>query len=168
MNRLDTLIKARNLINTGWIQGTLHRRDNGHDAYCMVGAINAATQHNPFKMIVVSNLIRAELPISRITSWNDRWSRNKDDVLRVFDRAIAKEQKRRLRLSWLARRLDAKYGTQQITLDTPPAVVVWDNYTPSSPEPGPKPMPVPPTVPQKDDEDEILAQARGAGMMVRP
>jgi hypothetical protein len=74
----QALIAGRRRIEEGWCQGAMRTREG----VCAVGAIS----YNP-KAVEV--LYRAFGGRSSIPRWNDTPGRSREDVLALYDRAIA-------------------------------------------------------------------------------
>jgi len=101
---LRNLTKARALIESGWVKGTEHRiRYDGTHAYCMIGAIKKADGSGEARAMKIVGDIAAQMfprrnnavlsyGASRIWRVNDSRSTKKDDVLAIFDKAIASLQ----------------------------------------------------------------------------
>ena len=114
---LNVLLKARTIVEHGWCKNQLHSEDEKH---CTIGAIILAiTSENRhldsltkkdqklYRKILTSFVAElpktypryydsfnryAEIPIEQvITSWNDMKSRRKLQVLKQFDKVIAKQ-----------------------------------------------------------------------------
>jgi hypothetical protein len=163
MSKLATLIDARNKIEEGFTHGQLHSRiydyESGKmiDAYCTLGAVKAAAGSNPFRGLPVLNLLRRELfPTHNMDKGDTQFAlyryndtHTKEEVLRVFDRTIKQQIEREHRLSWLARKVEARHNKRRLALDTPPPVI---EYTDSGPEPGDRKSPGPGPGPQPDPE----------------
>lgn len=107
----DTLRAARALIEKGWCQAALARDKTGATvepgseravAYCMMGAIYAATHYTPLTawerhetyMLAKqcrNRLFAANSIQDTLADWNDAPERTQAEVLALFDSAIAEE-----------------------------------------------------------------------------
>ena len=115
----ETLIKARELIQKGWVQGDLYRKINGKMCYCLDGAVAAAHGHErpewghlliPDVHQDLQTLAREALPLVNaiydtttpytendvealpkelIYMYNDNRVVTKEDVIALLDKAIA-------------------------------------------------------------------------------
>ena len=97
---LRDLQVARTKIALGWMQ---HRQQSG-DRYCTYGAIVSATTCNEDRTIAALRELRRAhprrslmrlLPAHAITHWNDHHRRTQQDVVELFDRAIAQRMAHR-------------------------------------------------------------------------
>lgn len=118
MNTLEALKEARRLVEGGWTQRFAARNAAGEScwvdsplavAYCATGAASAATWDDPvadeatlFSAVIealtgaLSDLWEVEIKeydppwnsIEALTRWNDSPGRSKNEVLRLYDRAI--------------------------------------------------------------------------------
>ena len=91
---LHDLQVARAKIALGWMQ---HRERSG-DRYCVYGAILSATSGNEQRTVAALRELRRAhpprslmrlLPARVITFWNDHRLRRQQEVIELFDRAIA-------------------------------------------------------------------------------
>lgn len=87
---IDTLGRARDIIiEKGWCRGNYSDAQGRH---CTLGAVMAATNDGSIYMYDdVINALQESLDNAgsySIVSWNDRPTRRKRDVVRLFDRAI--------------------------------------------------------------------------------
>jgi hypothetical protein len=110
----EVLRTAKSNIEKGWCKGVFAQDAAGNAcyyekgaeiaAYCSLGAIGAATYTNePFQSEeylakreltqrardVVANILKTEHDNASLPTWNDAAKRTKDEVLAVFDQAIA-------------------------------------------------------------------------------
>lgn len=99
----DCLIRTRNLLEQGWTQfvfardaegDALRAMDDNAVAWCVDGALRKACGYgnnyvSTRKML--NELLFDKFPDipHRITFWNDLHTTKKEDVLKLFDRAIA-------------------------------------------------------------------------------
>ena len=95
MTTKEVLVKARTLVEKGWTQGAFAKDDYGYIvkstdpkacSWCATGAIQAVLPKNvPFSdytaLLTVPN---------GIVLFNDNLNTTKEDVLKVFDKAIAR------------------------------------------------------------------------------
>lgn len=116
---LDMLISARDFVESGWVQGTMH---SGH-SHCSLGSIEAAmrkalnqavTLGNPMpwtknslnnrkEAVAFEAALRLNAAISgrkkfhygNIVNFNDNPKTTKADVLKAFDVAISRTRNRR-------------------------------------------------------------------------
>lgn len=99
---IEILKKARELIRAGWAQETfsLHKQDG--ICYCALGAIGPAAGGYPGDGVFVSDgpaypavvVLATALgpsvnPLTSVTVWNDDPKRTQEDVIALYDRAIA-------------------------------------------------------------------------------
>ncbi len=99
-----TLIEARQKISEGWTQGAYARMSNEVDdggrvpvdsplatCWCSVGAVSAVTPSGVYSTPYLAKLREIlDVPtIADIIQWNDDSFRTKEEVLDLFDRAIA-------------------------------------------------------------------------------
>lgn len=100
MNTVDVLKRAKSLIeDKGWTQGALARNRAGahvcpteHTAksFCMLGACYAANPHPAYMANATDELLMAlPKPYFEVEAFNDAPGRTKEEVLAVFDKAIA-------------------------------------------------------------------------------
>lgn len=99
-----TLIEARQKISEGWTQGAYARMSNEVDdggkvyadsrlatCWCSVGAVGAVTPE-AMSSLPALNKIKEVMnwpSTADIIQWNDDPTRTKEEVLDLFDRAIA-------------------------------------------------------------------------------
>lgn len=102
MTKLQTLKTARRLLaDVGWCQFEIRHRDSEEiTAYCAIGALYAATNlefNKDFRSAqrVLENLLPPNgiFRISSVVMFNDDPDRTKDEILDLFDRAIAVVEK---------------------------------------------------------------------------
>lgn len=91
---VKTLKKVRSLLRPGgrWIQGAYHEHRNGHECYCLVGAINevAGTASAAHRLRTARALCHvAGAKGNGLIAWNDRDGRKKREVLELLDTTIA-------------------------------------------------------------------------------
>lgn len=96
---IATLRRARELLAQGWHKGGLYRRPSlfRGAAYCLVGAVETALYgRRPLfgcdddGVDRLACLIKLPGDALDFGAWNDHRARRKDEVLAVFDAAIAK------------------------------------------------------------------------------
>lgn len=93
------LKRAQALIKDGWTQGTFY---NGSGSYCALGAVYAVTSKRenqdsaasigtPYGQSIVDNYLKRSLPegFYSVAAFNDNLKTAHDDVLALYDRAIA-------------------------------------------------------------------------------
>lgn len=94
----DVLIRARALIEQGWVQGHYALAADGREVYpgnkeavcwCMYGALNAADPKRSLKSEYVIDTLADHVPNGMIADFNDKPTTTVADVLAVFDKAIA-------------------------------------------------------------------------------
>lgn len=92
----NVLIKARDLIENGWVRGHYSQRMNGVQCYCAVGAIREVTRNVGLRIAAVEKLAEVVNPAwkgmstAAVTIWNDNVpGRDKRYVIRGFNKAIA-------------------------------------------------------------------------------
>lgn len=98
------LIEARQKISEGWTQGAYARMSNEVDdggkvstdsrlatCWCSVGAVGAVAPHGVDYRATLNKLkeVMGWPSTADIIQWNDAPTRTKDEVLDLFDRAIA-------------------------------------------------------------------------------
>lgn len=100
MNTKEHLIAARAKIAQGWCQKALGRDKYGHavtsldpraESWCVIGALVAAAGRN---VDPVPAAARLELGLTgrAVSRWNDTKGRTQEQVLKLFDDTIAKEE----------------------------------------------------------------------------
>lgn len=85
--KLEAILKrARGFIADGWCQGSMYIGDS----VCLVGGVDRAAQNSSDYHAVLLYL-QLFLPdrAMYLTSWNDRPERTKEEVLELYDKAIA-------------------------------------------------------------------------------
>lgn len=110
---IDTLRKARALVERGWTQGTSARDLSGNGlpeydshavCWCITGALTAirASRHRTdqeredelnARRALSTALIRQSANFIALTAWNDDPSRTKNEVLKLFDDTIERLEK---------------------------------------------------------------------------
>lgn len=92
MSTLDVLVKARELVASGWIQGEYGTADG---RYCMRGACRKSagslfsdTRESLDAMNALSDVIGDHA----LCGWNDAHGRTQAEVLEAFDEAIRRER----------------------------------------------------------------------------
>lgn len=92
----NVLIKARDLIENGWVRNAYSKKVNGVQCYCAVGAIRKATRNVDLRIAAVKKLAEVVTPAwqgmstAAVTTWNDSVpGRDKRYVIRGFNKAIA-------------------------------------------------------------------------------
>lgn len=106
MTTLEVLRGARAKIAQGWCQGTAARDANGVTSscfmelgacsWCAIGAIYGAAPVDELGEASADAAIAAlvtHVPGNAIAPWNDSPSRTQAEVLELFDRAIATEER---------------------------------------------------------------------------
>lgn len=96
-----TLIEARQKISEGWTQGAYARMSNEVDdggkvsadsrlatCWCSVGAVSAVSPR-PYETLRKLKETLGGVSTADIIQWNDDPTRTKEEVLDLFDRAIA-------------------------------------------------------------------------------
>lgn len=137
-DHLEILKEARAKVEENWISGRRHEEFFGVHSYCAIGAISASSRHKTLiaqsrARHVLRQVIRDErcperhrpvrwLPLVGIMAWNDR-GMGKRAVLAGFDRAIAREEQRLARLTFVARWWDDHHTQVRRALDTPDPIV---------------------------------------------
>lgn len=86
-DELIVLIRARELIRKGWTRSEEHRRRDGKDCYCTLGAIWKAGGFGSAASRDAQRRIQA-LAGPDLARWNDQ-QKSKHPVLAAFDQAIA-------------------------------------------------------------------------------
>ena len=104
MNATQQVLKnARDVIESGWCRGAYAKNKYGDSCdpqagaaveFCMDGALqrvfDAAEYEAHHKaVILVVDTLRSRFGSGVITQFNDKIAKNKDDVLKLFDNAIA-------------------------------------------------------------------------------
>ena len=102
LSTIEALKTARELISQGWTQGQYVRRDAITPAYCVIGPLgpaiggfpgDGANPYAPDSGKPIRAYLRAHgLELCNVKSlyiWNDHPDRTKEDVLDLYDRAIA-------------------------------------------------------------------------------
>lgn len=100
MSVKEGLIKARAKVEEGWCQGAAARDKGGlavaatsSDAtrFCILGAINAARLDNGVSVIgELYCALKCEAGESSLAGFNDAPGRTQEEVLALFDKAIAR------------------------------------------------------------------------------
>lgn len=106
MTRLETLEAARALLARGWTQNVCARNEKGEGVgsrapeavcWCALGAINAVTSSSFEGAAVraavyqaILDSVRSRHPFLDLSGWNDRPNRTQEEVLELFDAAIAR------------------------------------------------------------------------------
>lgn len=95
------LRKSKALIQQGWVKGEPQRECNGTVCYCTTGAVDAVVGvRNELYDRTINLLGDVIRPVRDgygnrrhlIQEWNDAEHRRKHDVLKAFDRAIARAE----------------------------------------------------------------------------
>lgn len=89
MTVIDDLRAARNIIEQGWCKG---RNTDGNGSYCILGAVGVATKNESFATSRYYDAVcelRLQMPEVGLPDFNDDPSTTKEDVLGLFDKAIA-------------------------------------------------------------------------------
>lgn len=108
---LEILIEARGLLAKGWCQGASARKGTDHcfftdpnaTAFCVLGALNrvhfmiVANEYVSLRKtveVLAAQLDRraSGLAVERLRDWNDRSDRMHEDIIWLFDKAIAAEK----------------------------------------------------------------------------
>jgi hypothetical protein len=88
---LKALVDGRDLIVSGWCQGnTVLVNPNTHAvSYCIIGAVQDYQAQRELFVAAYHHEAPAYRPVyPHLTSWNDRLSRQKHEVVALFDAAI--------------------------------------------------------------------------------
>ncbi len=95
----EALVRARELIALGWTQGTYAEDEDGAEisfadpqavCFCLAGAVKAATGTPPHdKIAAVFQALADGIGGMALIAWNDAELRTQDEVLALFDAAIA-------------------------------------------------------------------------------
>lgn len=100
----DILRRARELIATGWSQGTYYRRNgsacnsvDGPNQFCAVGAIMKAeailrgsrAAHYDLSTEKIAGTLAKLVYADSLACWNDEDGRTQEEVLALFDKALA-------------------------------------------------------------------------------
>jgi len=102
MTTLEVLRGARAKIAQGWCQGASARDADGQltgvtqpDAccWCAIGAVYAAAPLEPDSGDAAFEYLARVTPGHLIGTWNDDPSRTQAEVLALFDRAIAQQER---------------------------------------------------------------------------
>jgi hypothetical protein len=105
INKLENcLLHAKELIQKGWCKGRYHKKSwFFNDKFCVIGALREATNYHKdeyyscnleklqwlfCKAIFGSTLYATISTEGNVTTWNDRKSTTKQDVLNAFDKTI--------------------------------------------------------------------------------
>src|SRR4051812_6916470 len=111
MKTVDVLIKARELVMTGWTQNRYC--STGKTCFCALGAIGMVCpgtypgvdaaedkdgKSNYPEGTLAAKYLAAALPVGNfgVASWNDAPGRTVGEVVQVFNRAIANARRRHL------------------------------------------------------------------------
>lgn len=98
----ELLVRARAAIaDIGWCQAGLGKTTDGRlvtppqttegfVAFCLVGAMLTSERVWCRQRATAMAFLQAELPDYHLTMWNDMPKRTREEVLAVYDRAIAK------------------------------------------------------------------------------
>lgn len=89
MTAVEVLRAAREKVAAGWCKGADRNRDG---RYCLMGAINAATDDWDALAPARQGIYRLVGDTPR--TWNDAIGRTQAEVLAVLDQAIAAEEAR--------------------------------------------------------------------------
>lgn len=89
----EILVKARALVERGWVQGRFSRMKRGKECFCAVGAIcRAAGEAQACHRLGALKAVEDEIPQELLLSqWNDAPGRTQAEVLAAFDKAIQAE-----------------------------------------------------------------------------
>jgi len=79
------LVSARNLLQSGWCQHVLHQAGDKH---CALGALRVSAD-NPYHELYGCWHLEQTAGITNIVDWNDAPGRTQQEVVELFDRAIA-------------------------------------------------------------------------------
>jgi hypothetical protein len=97
MNLVEFLTEARGLIKEGWCQGSFRKiTDNGVE-YCALGAMGYVGTEHHVDLIPSARRVFAQLLPEQyfedtwpmVARWNDEPGRTQEEVLGMFDKAIA-------------------------------------------------------------------------------
>ena len=93
-NVVTALKRARALIarKNGWIQNDYSKKVGRTQAYCALGALGKVASGTVY-LDARSFLSGSLLSSSAIATWNDTPGRTQKQVIRAFDRAIARAEK---------------------------------------------------------------------------
>ena len=93
----ESLITARDLlVNHGWTQGAMARNQYGDavspssqiaTCYCAEGAIRVSSKTSDEEETML-RYFRAAIGTSQVFAWNDYVAKNKEDVVKAFDKSI--------------------------------------------------------------------------------
>lgn len=85
----DILIRAKEIIKRGWCKGKYEKTIGLKRHYCMIGAISKASEYESGMYKNVIRYVEEFTPNnSNLAFFNDAASRRKEQVIRVFDKAI--------------------------------------------------------------------------------
>ena len=95
MSVLSVLRRGRERIANGyWTQGISCERINGRYFYCAIGALGGTNTETSCRALdLLSSCVPSRYRGS-VIGYNDAKSRTRQQVVRLFDRAIAKAEKR--------------------------------------------------------------------------
>ena len=98
MTTLEAMVGARQVLaEMGWCRGVPAMDEEGEwrratspkaVVFCALGAVDRVTDHNPFLQNDVNRLL-SDLSGHPILTWNDAPGRTKEEVIALFDQAIA-------------------------------------------------------------------------------
>ena len=88
MTRREILIEAKELVENGWIQ---HRLTDGQGNYCAAGAIEHSACYTSQSTLEIIDFM-CDLVGGPLSAYNDAPGRTKDEILALFDRAIAESK----------------------------------------------------------------------------
>lgn len=104
MNTVDILKGAKALIETkGWTQHTSARNASGGvvpptsktaTCFCGLGAINAAGADDFAHVVLAAEALERQINDDWFPNFNDAHGRTAEEVIAVFDKAIAAEEAR--------------------------------------------------------------------------
>src|ERR1044071_2293731 len=99
MSCLDILIKARALIQKGWVKGAFECHDEQSNKYCIVGALRAVSAPYSYDYAQAIQVLAHALPSAYkayvadvgsgcLMGFNDAGGTKQKDVLALFEKAI--------------------------------------------------------------------------------
>lgn len=83
---MHNLLKAKKLVEGGWCQKSFHEGDS----YCAMGALMAVetVRHSDYGFLLEAINGSDRFNFISLTQWNDKTERTKEQVLKLFDKAI--------------------------------------------------------------------------------
>lgn len=95
MTVLELLTVARLQIEIAWCQGQYERFEGGVRHFCLLGALMPATTPGVLYYGATDVLVDV-LGQRKLSAWNDDPCRTKEDVLKLYDRAIRMAEERKI------------------------------------------------------------------------